>query len=126
MIPMAETDAINAMIREAVRLVDETVPRTDARVAQGMTLLANTQATALAVQGAALHLREVSTVAVAALGAALGQILAGNDERGTAALAATKQALEDATEHLERVVALSQRVTDIPLPTPSEPGAPEP
>lgn len=112
----ANDTQIDAMTRDTVACIDTTVIQASAEVARSMALLASMHTSALAVQGAALHLREVSTVAVAAIGAALGQVLAGEPERGTAALAATRQAMADATAHLERLLALSERVTTISVP----------
>lgn len=106
----------NPLVRDAVGFVDHTILETNAEVARAMALLTRVHASALAVQGAAIHLREVSTVAVAALGAALAQILAGETERGTAALAATQQAMANATAHLQQVLSLSEQVTTISVP----------
>lgn len=113
---MAEENRVDAKVQHAVALVDETVLAAKDEVAKAMALLARVHASALAVQGAATHLREVSTVAVAAVGAALAQVLAGETERGTAALAATQQAMANATAHLEQVISISERVTTVAVP----------
>lgn len=113
---MAEGNEVDAKVRHALEVIDETVLGSSDEVARAMALLTRVHASALAVQGAATHLREVSTVAVASVGAALAQILAGETERGTAALAATKQAMADATLHLEHVISISERVTTLPIP----------
>ncbi len=112
----ANDTQVDAMTRDTVAFIDTTVIQANAEVARCMARLASMHTCALAVQGAASHLREVSAVAVAAIGAALGQILAGEPERGSNALAATRQAMADATAHLERLLALSERVTTINVP----------
>ena len=109
----ANDTQVDAMTRDTVAFIDTTVIQANAEVARCMARLASMHTCALAVQGAASHLREV---AVAAIGAALGQILAGEPERGSNALAATRQAMADATAHLERLLALSERVTTINVP----------
>ncbi len=94
-------------VGETAGEVVESVSTASGPVAGAVVDSGRAQALSMAMLDAAGHLRRVETLSLAALATGLEAILAGEADRGAAAIEAAEASLDKAIGRLARVVALS-------------------